>query len=150
MRHVFPLVVLLVSTALPRLASADVAAPDEEACMYSKAGQACSFKYGEDKGAAGTCQPATCKSWVGTEDGGIRHTERDCSKCVKIGGALADTADAGTDAGSAGDAGNADDSTDVADLDAKGGCSAGGGLNQVAPFLLAFLVPVLLRRKKDA
>src|ERR1700722_21015467 len=137
---------------------ADVIEPDEEACQGKSAGAACTV---DDmvSGTPGTCTESTCTSAVYTCDGSTNPHGGPCgsttSPCLIC---------EATDGGGATDAGHPVIDSGTSTTNADGGpatsppaenASTGGSLSpgsfagSVGPWLIAGIVPLVVRRRRN-
>ncbi len=144
---------------------ADVIEPDEEACQGKSVGAACTV---DDmvSGTPGTCTESTCTSASYTCDGATNpqggpcgSTTSPCLLCEATdGGAASDAGHPVTDSG----AGATDSGTSTSHADSgtatsppadngSGGCSLSPGsfAGSVGPWLIAGIVPLVVRRRRN-
>jgi hypothetical protein len=148
---VLALAVPFAFLAAPRLARADVAPPDAYACDTNaapgyfdakKIGNACQLSDGQK----GTCQKATCQgidyaNWDRDASPTAPSKSFDCLKCVQ--GASASASGSAAPTATTADGGTAAPKSD------SSSCSLTGvGLGHQGPWLLALVLPLVVRRAR--
>ena len=153
-RRLLSLAVASSVLAISSIASADALPPDAEGCINKNTGDTCMTA----EGATGTCSP---EQEPGSPTCGLYAMEagtdaQACSMVVQIcisGGSDAGQMTGGTDGGTKATGDGGTSTTTPTASSKSGGCSTTGmSASDVAragaPFLLAALVPLVLRKRK--